>query len=116
MKNPASKYYLKNRFNNAAKLNEIWERNLKNAIRKAGEKTVQIDDLPLEIVLSEFVQFLTERGFDVLYAQLHTAVPDDPTLIQGHVDLRANEAVAAREWADGRTWRGRKLSARLLGE
>jgi hypothetical protein len=54
--------------------------------------------------------------YNIADVSVQLIVPEDGRLTEAFITLPKHEAAHAKEWAQGRLWRGKKLDAAVLGE
>jgi hypothetical protein len=80
------------------------------------EVTLRLRNVGADTTLHDLVELFARQQFRVQSAVVQLSDADDGRMTEGFITLPESEAVAARKWADGQTWRGNVLDASLPGD
>jgi hypothetical protein len=98
------------------KMAEMKRKRTMAAITDAGEKTLRVTSLGGDTNPRDLIELFAREHFHVVDASVRLIIPEDPNMTEGFVSLPAHEAWRARDWANKRDWRGRKLDVGIVGE
>jgi hypothetical protein len=82
----------------------------------AGEKTLRITSLGGDTNPRDLIELFSREHFNVVDASVRLIFPEDASMTEGFISLPAGEVAAARDWANKRDWRGRKLDVGIVDE
>jgi hypothetical protein len=80
------------------------------------ERPLRIRNIYYTVSLEDLFELFTRELYDVCDIRIQSICPQDGWLTEAFVSLPARQAIPAREWLNGKMWRGRKLDVVIRDE
>jgi hypothetical protein len=88
--------------------------------QKTGEpertRPLRIRNIYHTVSIEDLFQLFTRELYHVCDIRIQSICPDEGWLTEAFVSLPARQAIPAREWLNGKMWRGRKLDVVIRDE
>jgi hypothetical protein len=80
------------------------------------ERPLRIRNIYYTVSIEDLFELFTRELYDVCDIRIQSICPQDGWLTEAFVSLPARQAIPAREWLNGKMWRGRKLDVEIRDE
>jgi len=80
------------------------------------ERPLRIRNIYYTVSIEDLFDLFTRELYDVCDIRIQSICPQDGWLTEAFVSLPARQAIPAREWLNGKMWRGRKLDVEIRDE
>jgi hypothetical protein len=80
------------------------------------ERPLRIRNIYYTVSIEDLFRLFTRELYDVCDIRIQSICPQDGWLTEAFVSLPARQAIPAREWLNGKMWRGRKLDVVIRDE
>ena len=80
------------------------------------ERPLRIRNIYHTVSIEDLFELFTRELYDVCDIRIQSICPQDGWLTEAFVSLPARQAIPAREWLNGKMWRGRKLDVVIRDE
>jgi hypothetical protein len=80
------------------------------------ERPLRIRNIYYTVSIEDLFELFTRELYDVCDIRIQSICPQDGWLTEAFVSLPARQAIPAREWLNGKMWRGRKLDVVIRDE